>query len=209
MLFVGNSFTFYNNGLHTHYRELVHSSGAEVHARLMTISGAYLREHIPGLRAMAAAEDWDVIVLQGYSRGPIEQGSAESFRHAARKAARIARKNGATPVLFMTWAYTGQPEMTAMLDAAYSEVGRQIDAPVVPVGKAFELAGQKLPRLALRTNDGKHPTLAGTYLAACVFYAVLNEESPQGLAYTGGLDPQDAVFLQDIAWQTAMGRGPG
>jgi hypothetical protein len=56
-------------------------------------------------------------------------------------------------------------------------------------------------------DDRKHPTLAGTYLAACVFYAVLNENSPEGIAYTAGLDPVDAAFLQHIAWETVKKKG--
>ena len=208
VLFVGNSFTFYNDGLPNHYRKLVTSAGAEVRTRMSAISGAYLREHIPGLPAIAASEDWDVIVFQGYSRGPIREDSAQSFRDAAKKAAEIARDKGAEPVLFMTWAYKGRPEMTALLDAAYSDTGDAIGAQVVPVGRAFARAVEERPQLALRTDDLKHPTLAGTYLAACVFYAALNKNSPEGIAYTAGLDPDDAAFLQRIAWETVATKAP-
>jgi hypothetical protein len=207
VLFVGNSFTYYNNGLHHHYRSLVRASGTDVHTRLTTISGGYLREHLPGLPAIAASENWDVIVLQGYSRGPIEAATAESFRDAATLAAEIVRESGAEPVLFMTWAYKGRPEMTALLDAAYSDTGDAIGAQVVPVGRAFARAIDQRPQLALRTDDLKHPTLAGTYLAACVFYAVLNEISPEGIEYTAGLDPGDAAFLQRVAWETVKKKG--
>jgi hypothetical protein len=104
----------------------------------------------------------------------------------------------------MTWAYTGKPEMTARLDAAYSGIGHELDAKVVPVGLAFAAVTEQRPDLLLRTPDARHPTPAGTYLAACTFFAALHEESPEGLAYTAGLDKDDAAYLQRTAWKTVV-----
>ena len=47
-----------------------------------------------------------------------------------------------------------------------------------------------------------HPTLAGTYLAACTFYGALFGTSPVGNPHTAGLDPELAKFLQEAAWET-------
>jgi hypothetical protein len=41
-------------------------------------------------------------------------------------------------------------------------------------------------KLVLRQKDKKHPTIAGIYLAACVFYATIYGKSPEGLP--GGID---------------------
>ena len=38
VLFVGNSFTYYNNGLHKHYEAIVESANGLLHSRIMTIS---------------------------------------------------------------------------------------------------------------------------------------------------------------------------
>ena len=38
ILFVGNSFSFYNNGIHTHYRHLASSAGTAAEARMFTLS---------------------------------------------------------------------------------------------------------------------------------------------------------------------------
>jgi hypothetical protein len=152
---------------------------------------------------LASSEDWDVVVLQGYSKGPIGDDTSKSFRDAAEQLARVIRRNDAKPAFFMTWAYIDEPEMTALLDDAYTSIGKKLDAQVVPVGLAFERAIQQRPDLKLRIADRKHPTLAGTYLAACTFYAALHQQSPEGLSYTAGLDPDDAAFLQRVAWDTA------
>jgi hypothetical protein len=203
VLFVGNSFTYYNNSLHNHYRHFRNAENAgESYGRVrsMTISGSSLPEHRLGLQQRLQAEDWDIVVLQGYSNGPITKGRAEPFRQAARNYAAEIREDGGEPVFFMTWAYTGKPEMTQQLDDAYSSMGEELDALVVPVGRAFASALQKRPDLPLVVPDLKHPTLAGTYLAACSFYAALHGKTPVGGAYTAGLSDEDASFLQQIAW---------
>ncbi len=202
VLFVGNSFTYYNNGLHQQYKSIVESANGLLHARIMTISSGYLPEHVDGLPSLLASDDWDVVVLQGYSKGPIRDDTSKAFRDAAEKLVQVIRENGARPAFFMTWAYIDEPEMTAQLDEAYTSIGKQLGAQVVPVGLAFERAIQQRPELKLRIADRKHPTLAGTYLAACTFYAALHHQDPQGLSYTAGLDPDDAAFLQRIAWDT-------
>ncbi|MDX2413283.1 MAG: hypothetical protein QNK16_12615 [Woeseiaceae bacterium] len=203
VLFVGNSFTYYNNGLHKHYEAIVESANGLLDSRIMTISSGHLREHIAGLPSLAASDNWDVIVLQGYSKGPIGDDTAKKFRKAAKQLVRVIRRNDAKPVFFMTWAYIDEPEMTALLDDAYTSIGKKLDAQVVPVGLAFERAIEQRPDLKLRIADRKHPTLAGTYLAACTFYAALHQQNPGGLGYTAGLDPDDAAFLQRVAWDTA------
>lgn len=206
VLFVGNSFTYYNNSVHSHYRKLARAAGVftdeESRARIMTISGGHLPEHAGGFERMVASENWDVVIMQGHSLGPISEETAEPFRDAAREFAGVAREHGVRPVFFMTWAYTGKPEMTAKLDKAYSDVGRALGAEVVPVGLAFAKVTSERPDLALRIADARHPTLAGTYLAACTFFAALHDQSPQGISYDAGLGTETAEYLQTVAWET-------
>ena len=42
VLFVGNSFSYYNNGINNHYGALVAAGGGEVRVRMSTISGGRL-----------------------------------------------------------------------------------------------------------------------------------------------------------------------
>ena len=107
-------------------------------------------------------------------------------------------------MLFMTWAYTDRPEMTPQLDEAYSRLGKELDAEVAPVGLAFERVTRERPSLKLRTDDKRHPSLAGTYLAACVFYAALQDRSPEGIDYSAGLEPEVASYLQKAAWEVVQ-----
>jgi len=206
VLFVGNSFTYYNNSLHNHYRALVQSTAPDDErpgrVRSMTISGGQLPEHAAGLPSMLNSEKWQIVVLQAHSRGPIEAATAEAFRRAARDYVEIIRDSGAEPVFFMTWAYTDKPEMTVMLDRAYTGIGQALNAQVIPVGLAFAAATAERPEIQLRAADAQHPSLAGTYLAACTFFAALHDTSPVGNQYIAGLDKETAVYLQGVASST-------
>lgn len=208
VLFVGNSFTYYNDSLHKHYRKLVSASGVHTpetaRSRIVTISGGFLPEHEGGFENVLSGDDWDVVVMQGHSRGPISEDTAEPFRKAARKFAHIARLQGTRPVFFMTWAYTDKPEMTERLDEAYTDIGRELEADVVPVGLAFARVTTERPDIALRIADARHPSLAGTYLTACTFFAALYEQSPEGLSYDAGLGEETATYLQRVAWRTVQ-----
>jgi hypothetical protein len=102
----------------------------------------------------------------------------------------------------MSWAYKDAPEMTAQLAEQYALAGNANDALVIPAGLAFARAIARRPALELYQPDLRHPTLPGTYLAACTAYAALTGKSPVGVKYMAGLDPELATFLQTVAADT-------
>ncbi len=203
ILFVGNSYTYYNNSLHSHLHRMLEAAepGAQRTLRAMTLSSARLAEHAGGLAQLVTEGRWDAVVMQGQSREPINS-ERKTFRKAARAFAKHIRGTGAEPVFFMTWANAGRPEMTAELDEAYTDIGNQLEALVVPVGLAFARVSAERPALALRTDDGRHPTMAGTYLAAAVFYRALYPDLPVQVGYAATLDAETAAYLQAAAEAT-------
>jgi hypothetical protein len=64
-----------------------------------------------------------------------------------------------------------------------------------PVGSAFAACREAHPEIALCGEDGKHPSIAGSYLSACVFFAVIHNESPVGAA-----PPSGKKWTKDAAW---------
>jgi len=208
VLFVGNSFTFYNNAIYTHLRKLLVAEDAsnreKIFLKSMTTSGALLADHSGGLKQLLASRDWDVVVLQGQSREPIDDETAAGFQATARVYTEAIRASGAEPVLFMTWAYAGHPGMTTQLSSEFGRLGKILDVMVIPVGVAFERAIENIPGVVLHDPDTKHPSLEGTYLAAAVFYAALYGKSPVVLGYSAGLDETTARQLRQAAWQTVI-----
>lgn len=208
VLFIGNSFSYYNDSLHGHLRHLVLAADQE-HAkeyvfRSSTISGAYLMEHAGDLPYELQSKHWDAVVLQGQSREPMakDAAKAERFRQAARGFDGLIRASGAKTVFFMTWAYQDKPAMTEPLAQGYESIANELDDLVVPVGLAFRRSLEERPALVLHFKDHMHPSLAGTYLAACTFYAALYGRTPEGNPYTADLDAGTARFLQGVAWRT-------
>jgi hypothetical protein len=167
--------------------------------------------------AQLRAATWDYVVLQEQSVRPTQARDRVDLMYpAARSLAAEADKAGASLLLYMTWGRRdGLPEkgfadfeaMQAELTAGYTAIGEELGGIVVPVGLAWQAALVRDPDVHLWQEDGSHPSLSGTYLAACTFYAVVFRESPEGLAFTGGLAAQQAGALQRIAADTVLGLG--
>ena len=91
---------------------------------------------------------------------------------------------------------------------AYVAIGDEIGAAIVPVGTAWQNFIRRHSSPALHDQDKSHPTLAGSYLAACVFFAVLFDESPVGISSDiKRLTRADAGLLQQTAWASRANVG--
>jgi hypothetical protein len=206
LLFIGNSFTQRNNlpGL---LAELAAARNLTVRHELISVGGASLRTHWNAGRAAKAIATggYDYVVLQEQSTLPVknDQRMAENVRlfDAATKQA------GSETVLYMTWARQHSPETQQTIADAYITVGKELGATVVPVGLVWQdfLAQHQSP--VLYDRDQSHPSLAGSYLAACVFLAALLKANPVGIdSGPTGLSQQDRAALQQAAWKRCGGR---
>ena len=89
--------------------------------------------------------------------------------------------------------------MQAALAEGYDDLGRRLHASVAPVGLAWAEALRTRPDLSLWEGDGRHPSKLGSYLAACVFYAMLTHRDPRESGFTAGLSSSEARYLQKAA----------
>jgi hypothetical protein len=220
-IFIGNSFFYYNNSMHGHITNLLRSAGQPpVRSVSVTISGSgfewhdvesYFRPNAVGSYSFDNdnnivfnnnARLFDVAVMMDCSQCPIHPRLSSVFTDFAKRHSDTVRRHGAKPVFFMSWAYADKPEMTEQLAAAYTRAGNDNDALVIPAGLAFARSIRDRPALNLYVADKRHPSLAGTYLAAATTYAALFGVSPEGNSYTAGLDADTARHLQTVAWQT-------
>jgi hypothetical protein len=102
----------------------------------------------------------------------------------------------------MTWARKHTPQAQHAITDAYASIGRELAATVVPVGLVWQSFLGQHTTPVLHDRDQSHPSPAGSYLAACVFLAVLFGENPVGIETTvKGLDDDGRVLLQKTAWQ--------
>ena len=96
--------------------------------------------------------------------------------------------------------------MQSAIDDGYLAIAGQESATVAPVGYAWWTLLTQEPGAGLWLDDGSHPTVEGTYLAACVFYATIFRQSPQGLAFHAGLSDAEAATVQAIAAKVVLGQ---
>jgi len=172
-------------------------------------------------------ESWTHVVLQEQSQIPgfgDGQPDFEASRTAARELGALASMRSITVVLFVTWGrregdamnpglYPDYSTMQDRLDQGYdalAQAAREAGAEVelAPVGAAFRVIhdGEADPLSpesrfsSLYGADGSHPSLAGSYLAACVFVATMLDVDPRTITHVpDGLDPDEAVALREAA----------
>ncbi|MBK9629341.1 MAG: hypothetical protein IPO56_17065 [Flavobacteriales bacterium] len=78
------------------------------------------------------------------------------------------------------------------------------DAYTAPVGVAWKQVRDTHPLINLYAADGSHPSVEGTYLAACVFYCTIFQESCVDAAFNSSLPPDTAAILRSIASATVL-----
>jgi hypothetical protein len=110
------------------------------------------------------------------------------------------KASGSKTALYMTWARKHAPETQDAITAAYLSIGREVGATVIPAGVAWERFMRTHDEPSLHDRDQSHPTLAGSYLAACVAFGVLFRGSSTRLQVeVDGLDQGEMKMLQKAA----------
>ncbi len=225
VLFLGNSYTNVNN-LPSLVEGLALSGGHAFYEERNTPGGNTLgapqgsgSSHSTNSTSLGQINSraWDVVVLQEQSVIPSVPCSRTGwmFPGAASLDATITANDASTRVmLYQTWGrknasswclctdcenFANYGAMQDELTEGYQQCAALIGAEVAPVGEAWRLAQLADPALELYAADGSHPSLAGSYLAACVFYREIFGETPVGLSFDAGLDPAIAAFLQTVA----------
>jgi hypothetical protein len=202
VLFIGNSFTA-RNDLPGLIARLAEARGRTLEHRLIQAGGASLRAHWNAGEAATAIREggFDAVVLQEQSTLPVK--NVARMHENVRLFDAVIKAAGEKTVLYMTWARRNTPESQQAITEAYTAVSEELGATLAPVGIAWQRFLRDHDRPVLHDRDQSHPTVAGSYLAACVFLAALFRESPVGVeADVPGLSSGDRAALQAAAWQT-------
>ena len=191
VLFIGNSYTYFNN-LPEVFSKLAEAGHQKKVVYAMQAPGGFrLKDHwtrTETRNALSTAK-WDYVVLQDqstlgttyYFEGKQLIPSDELFHPYAVDFAKAIKEAGAIPVFYLTWARKKLPEDQAALNAAYMRATRETKSIMAPAGLAWAEVEKDNPAINLFYKDGSHPSPAGTYLNACVFYATIFGRSPVGL----------------------------
>ncbi len=223
VLFIGNSYTYVNN-LPQLLSDLASSANDSVSFDSNTPGGSNFQSHTVNSTTMQkiSSQNWDYVVLQAQSQEPAADPTTvqnNTYPFAKILNDSIKSNNFCTETVFyMTWGrkngdaavcptYTPVCTFDGMqnrLRSSYLEMADSNLATTAPVGMAFKYCRQQFPSIDLYQPDESHPSLEGSYLAACVFYSVLFQKSPIGLSFISTLTSTDATSLQNIAHQTVF-----
>ena len=139
-------------------------------------------------------------------------GSAASFCYRL-GAGETAIKNirSCTAALTQCRLTNGYFAMTDEVRRALDAVGISAEVRIAPAGEAFGAVRGLDEALfhSLYHSDGAHPSIAGTYLTACVLAGCLHPElqlTDLGSYLPDGLSERDATRLRQVAHETLTRR---
>lgn len=229
-LFIGNSYTYVNN-LPKMTANIAESRGNILTWKSNTPGACTFQKHCSNKSVELIAEGgWDIVVLQEQSRRPSflqDYVDTMVYPYATCLVEEIYAANPcAEPMFYMTWGrrdgdsinaqtnpvvatYEG---MDSLICERYIHMAESNDASLSPVGRVWRYLRSNCPEIDLYRSDGSHPSVAGTYAAACSFYVMFFNESPDSIAYIpAGVTGQQAnsihravkevVYLQLNQWK--------
>lgn len=218
ILFIGNSYTGVNN-LPQLTKDLSLSAGDTLIIDSHTPGGQTFQGHFSNatVNTKIAQGNWDFVVLQEQSQRPSfpdSQVESDVFPFAKKLDSLVNLHNPCGETIFyMTWGrkngdagncafwppvctYTG---MDSLLYLRYMQMAQDNSALVSPVGKLWNYLRENHPEIELYSSDESHPSLAGSYAAACSFYATINKKSPNLISNDYGLNANEAALIRNAA----------
>ncbi len=218
VLFIGNSY-IYVNDLPALLAATAQSTGDSVIYDNNCIGGYTLQLHSTNATTLQKINqgDFDFVVLQEQSQlpsFPISQVQSSVYPYATTLDSLINVANPCTETVFyMTWGrkngdasncpnwppvctYSG---MDSLLRLRYMQMADNNYAIISPVGAVWRNIRNNYPNIELYNADESHPSLAGSYAAACTFYSVLFRKDPSQISFISTLDSTDASNIRNAA----------
>jgi len=216
ILFIGNSYTYVNN-LPSLVASMAQSTGKTLEYDSNTPGGYTLQGHSTNTTTLSKIQqgNWDFVVLQEQSQlpsFPIGDVQTMVYPYAQFLNSTILQYNPcAETIFYMTWGrqngdsqncaenppvctYAG---MDDLLRERYMAMANSNQAVVSPAGAVWRSLRTTNPELNLYSSDQSHPSLLGSYAAACAFYTVLYREDPTLITYNTSLSISDAATIKN------------
>jgi hypothetical protein len=225
VLFLGNSYT-YANDLPQLLAAIANSTGKTLIFDMNAPGGYYIAQHVtnPTSLAKVASGNWDNVVLQDQSMALAYPSTYMNFIAYSVQLDSIIKVHNpcAQTMFYSTWGrrpgdtYLCSPpecpvdtwitrtyyEMDSTITAHYKVFADSVKASMTPVGAAWRYIRQNYPSIELFEPDESHPSLAGSYAAACCFYATVFRSDPTFITFDSGLSVADATNIKYAVKQT-------
>ena len=218
VLFLGNSYTSANN-----LPQLIADVATSMDDTLVwekeTPGGYFLYDHSVNSSSLnkIAAGNWDYVVLQDQSQAttlpdsqmPLVISSAQKLDSLINKANPCAetmfymtwgRKNGDPffyQIYYPWYADSTYEYMDSLIHDRYMQMSVTNKAEVSPVGAVWRYVRENYTGMELYQADGSHPSITGSYLAACCFYTALFRKDPTQITYNSVLPNSEAAIIKN------------
>lgn len=217
-LFIGNSYTYFNN-LPELTARLALSAGDSLLVDDHLVGGWSLQLHAGNKTSVnkIKAGNWDFVALQEYSRLPsfpiaLVDSLVFPYAHFLDSLVNEYSPCGET-IFYMTWGrkngnsidcanipsvctYQGMDSLTRLRYEILADTNQAI---LSPVGAVWRYLRENHPNLELYTSDGSHPSLLGSYAAACSFYSVIFRKDPMLITYDTTVSLVNAAIIRNAA----------
>ena len=224
ILFIGNSYTYANN-MPQMVSNIALSFGDTLNFESSTPGGANFNTHSTNITTLnkISQKPWDYVVLQAQSQEPSfspNQVANDVFPYAQILIDSIESNSTCTePIFFMTWGRKNGDQqncqfyppvctylgMQQRLRESYLDMTFNHNATCSPVGICWKASIAQDSTLNLFSPDNSHPSIHGSYLAACAFFSTIFKKPSLGSDYIpNGIDTSTAIFLQTIASNTVL-----
>ena len=233
VLFIGNSYTYYNN-YPVMLKEIAWHEGHELDCGYYTHGGYTMKQHLADRVSCDAIEmgDYDYAFLQDQSLNALRIGTSVDHNVVGEMGKMVAKVKESSPnvkcIIELTWGrrngndnikgkklqdlVSGYPEFFASYEAMQKVIttnttamAEQLGVGLSPVGLAWEIVRRERPDINLYVKDGSHPSYAGSYLSAAVGYQTLFHE-PFKADTPVKLDPEIAKYLRSVAERVVLGK---
>lgn len=218
VLFLGNSYTFYND-LPSLVSQMATNTGDVLIYDSNTPGGFRFMHHASNLTTQNKidSDNWDYVTLQAQSQETSwSQDIMETdvFPYALQLVNAIRANNPCSqPLFYMTWGrengdifncgnypwvctYEG---MDDAIRATYIYMAETYTTEVSPVGAVWRYLRTHHPEIDLYLDDASHPSLTGSYAAACAFYTMIYKKDPTLMTWNSTLDEATANTIKSAA----------
>lgn len=212
VLFIGNSITYYND-MPSLFMNMAAAGGKEVSVNAWVRGGVILGYFAQSAQAaqFINQKKWDYVILQDGDYHIIYPGEHRRLAKAVDFLKGLILKNNPdTKILFhllhalkdglthdnVHYDYRAFTRKIIDGTTAFAEL---VDLPIAPVGRVWNEIVLNQPGIELYDPDKMHPTYAGSYLIACVYYSLIFRETCVKNSFIGNLSAAQALCIQAAA----------
>ena len=197
VLFIGNSFTFYNS-LDVLTETIAKDINVDMKCNSITMGSHTLLEDsdendVLGKKidAELKSHQYTDVVLQDKSNYPYNHYS--EFKEGVEKMSKkiSETQESAKTYLYETWGYNSEnltepiPDMEDTIRYNSKMVAKRYGLTVVYVGQAFTYIYENYPNINLYHQDNKHPSFIGSYLSALIHVATITGKHVSNVTFQG------------------------